>query len=154
MPPRLQGWDYGAAGAYFITACTYRRRPYFGAVDGDRLLLSALGELAHDCVGRVFVGAQSAVVEASVVMPDHLHLLIQRDMANPVLTPLDLLVRDMKARVTHEARAQALIGRGEQLWQRGYFDRIVRSQDEHHALRAYIETNPLRWTLHRQGAST
>ena len=154
MPPRLQGWDYGAAGAYFITACTYRRRPYFGEINGGRLSLSPLGELTRDCVGRVFVGAASAVVQTSVVMPDHLHLLIQRDIADPGLPPLDTLVRDMKARITHEARARALIEQRDPLWQRGYFDRIVRSQAEHDALRVYIETNVLRWTLHREHAST
>jgi len=153
MPPRLQGWDYGAPGAYFITACTYRRRPHFGVVDGERLLLSPLGELTRDCAERVFA-AGSTVLEASVVMPDHIHLLVQRDNGDPVVEPLDMVLRDLKARVTHEARGRALIRRGEQLWQRGYFDRIVRSQQEHDALRAYIETNVLRWTLHRKRSST
>ena len=87
-------------------------------------------------------------------MPDHVHMLLQRDSADPSLRPIDLVVRDLKARVTHEARRRTLLGQDEHLWQRGYFDRIVRTQEEHDALRAYIETNPLRWALRRQRAST
>jgi REP element-mobilizing transposase RayT len=153
MPPRLRGWDYGATGAYFVTACTYRRRPHFGVVDAGRVSLSPLGRIVRDCVERVFAARPHSNVEASVVMPDHVHILVLRD-SNSALLPLDLLVRDVKARVTHEARARAMVGPHEHLWQRGYFDRIVRSQEEHDALRAYIDTNPMRWTLRRQRAST
>ena len=87
-------------------------------------------------------------------MPDHVHLLVQRNTAASGLRPLDMLVRDLKARVKNEARARALLASGEQLWQRGYFDRVVRTPEEHDALRVYIETNPLRWSLRRQRAST
>ena len=153
MPARLQGWDYGAPAAYFITACTHRRRPYFAVVDSGRLSHTPLGELTRDCLARVFGTAPSGGVEASVVMPDHLHFLINRDTADTALPPVDVLVRDLKARVTHEARSRALITVHEQLWQRGYFERIVRSQEEHDVLRAYIETNPLRWSLRRERAS-
>jgi putative transposase len=151
MPPRLPRWDYRAPGAYFVTTCTYRRRPYFGVVDGEHVRLSPLGELADDCLGLVLAVDRSCVLQASVVMPDHLHVLVQQDTVDANRTPLDVLVRDLKARVTHEARTRDLLGPRDQLWQRGFFDRIVRTQTEHDTLLAYIANNPLRWTLRRGG---
>jgi putative transposase len=151
MPPRLPRWDYGAPGAYFVTACTYRRRPHFGLVDGERVSLSPLGELACHCWALAFGAERGFMLQASIVMPDHVHLLVQRDTVDAHPTSLDLLVRDLKAKVTHEARTGELLAPREPLWQRGSFDRIVRTQAEHDALRTYIETNPLRWTLRRSG---
>jgi hypothetical protein len=60
---------------------------------------------------------------------------------------MDRLVGVFQARATHAARQAGLVSPREPLWQRGYFDRIIRTQHEHAALIAYIETNPVRWTL-------
>jgi putative transposase len=149
VPPRLPRWDYRSPGAYFVTACTHRRRPYFGLVEGEHVRLSPLGALARDWLRLAVAVDHSCVLQASVVMPDHIHFLVQQDTLDASRTPLDMRVRDLKARLTHEARTRAWLGPRDQLWQRGFFDRVVRTQKEHDALLAYIETNPLRWTLRR-----
>ncbi|WP_291985842.1 transposase [Luteitalea sp.] len=153
MPSRLEGWDYGAPGAYFITACTYRRRPVFGVVEGERVLLSALGALTAACVSRLSDSGRHVALQAAVVMPDHVHLLIDRDGTDVGAPTVDDLVRAFKARTTHGARRAGVLAPGVPLWQRGFFDRIVRSAQERTALVAYIETNPWRWTLRRGGVS-
>jgi putative transposase len=154
MPRRLLHWDYAAPGAYFITVCTHRRRPWFGVIVGERVRLSPIGRLACDCLVRTFAEDQDTRLEVSVVMPDHVHLLVQKTGPAPSIAPVDQLVREFKARLTHAGRAMELVRPEEHVWQRGFFDRIIRTQDEHAALVAYVETNPLRWTLKRMKSAS
>jgi putative transposase len=154
MPGRLRGWDYGAPGAYFFTVCTHRRRRQLGVVDGDRVSLSAVGRIVETCLLQTFDHAPALVLSASVVMPDHVHLIAQQNDVPPSRPPIDRLVGVFQGRATHAARQAGLVKPREPLWQRGYFDRIMRTQHEHAALIAYIETNPVRWTLRLPRAST
>jgi hypothetical protein len=46
--PRLQGYDYGSEGVYFVTICTHQRRHFFGWVSNGEMLLSDIGEVVAD----------------------------------------------------------------------------------------------------------
>jgi putative transposase len=140
------GWDYARPGAYFITACAYRRRPVFGDVVGECVEHTRLGLIAIEEIQRTFTNGAGIELDAYIVMPDHVHLLIVH-AGGPMVFSVARLVQQFKARVTHHGRRRAECSTFAPLWQRGFFDRIVRSHDEHVALRAYVETNPIRWSL-------
>ncbi|HTV02884.1 MAG TPA: transposase [Luteitalea sp.] len=149
MPKRLKHWDYAQSAAYFVTTCTFARRPLFGVVADNVVHHTPLGRLAIEQLLRTFAALES-FEPSYVVMPDHVHLLVRVDhRSNAAAT--DRLVQRFKARVTHHGRERALIACSMVVWQRGFFDRIVRTDDEYAALQQYIETNPLRWTLSRPG---
>ena len=91
-------------------------------------------------------------LDTHVVMPDHVHVvLFAGDRAGQVrpndragqVRPLHDVVGAFKARASRRA--------GRTLWQRGYHDRIIRNETELNALREYIATNPLRWSLRNEG---
>jgi putative transposase len=70
---RLQTWDYGANGAYFITICTKDRRHYFGAIKNGVMQLSKAGEIAHLMWHEILNHAKNIKLGEFVVMPNHVH---------------------------------------------------------------------------------
>ena len=73
---RLRGYDYASAGWYHVVICTHERRPYFGQVRGGIVGLSAVGGAAHRYCAAIPVHADRAVLDAFIVMPNHVHAII------------------------------------------------------------------------------
>lgn len=167
--PRLRGWDYGAGGTYFVTFCTSAHRPVLSSIRrGDPcgrppLVLTPLGECVAESIALTGVR-----VEHQVIMPNHVHLLLTleraatraaptgagtqadarvspTDRGTQAATELGRLVGTVKSRSVHLAAGRGLeAGR---LWQRGYYDHIVRSENDFLRIWTYIDNNPLRWEL-------
>ena len=68
--------DYAAAGWTFVTVCTAGRTPFFGSVSDGVVQLSRLGQIADEAFRAVPDHGLHVVVDALVVMPDHLHVLL------------------------------------------------------------------------------
>ena len=165
---RLRGVDYGQPGLYFVTICTFGRQSVFGAVRAGEMHLSAFGEIARDEWLRTPTLRAGVALDAFVVMPDHVHLLVgivgndvgtgdaRRGTARCAPTPTEptqrfgtmkpesipAIVRAYKSAVTRHIRQLDPTAR---VWQRGYHDRIVRHPREAEAIRRYIAENPARW---------
>ena len=124
-----------------MTACTSDRARVFGRVVADLVELSPIGRLVDKAVRSISSHHPGWELDMHVVMPDHVHvILLVGDRAGQV-RPLRDVVGAFKAQASRRA--------GRKLWQRGYHDRIIRNESELNALREYIATNPLRWTLRR-----
>lgn len=93
---RLQNWDYGTDGAYFITICTDKREHFFGEIVMSKMELNQLGEIAHNIWAQI--PDQFPYVELGnfVIMPNHTHgiLIINKlqtmpgnSIEAPFLTP-------------------------------------------------------------------
>ena len=70
---RLENWDYGANGAYFITICTYKMQHYFGEVYEREMQLNELGKLAHDLWQEITNQFPYVELGNFVIMPNHMH---------------------------------------------------------------------------------
>ena len=70
---RLTGYDYGQAGAYFVTICTYCRESIFGDIVDDKLQLSTIGEIAVSCWQEIPQHFEGVLLDEYVVMPNHTH---------------------------------------------------------------------------------
>ena len=68
--------DYAAPGWYFVTICTHRRACAFGHVEGGAVHLSAIGRIADACWRSLPAHAPRVVLDAFVVMPNHVHGLL------------------------------------------------------------------------------
>lgn len=145
--PRLQGYDYASAGAYFVTFCTYRREWLF-----DETMLRMIAEEEWPALCERFVGVQ---LDEWVVMPNHVHgiVCIGEGPAVAAERPtLSAIVGTFKSRVAVRWLAwlrENAPDRPGRIWQRGYYDRIIRSRRELDAVRAYIRDNPRRWAEDR-----
>jgi REP element-mobilizing transposase RayT len=71
--PRLQSYDYGQSGAYFVTLCTHQRRQVFGEVVNQTMRLTAAGMMAQECWFAIPDHYPDVELDAFVVMPNHVH---------------------------------------------------------------------------------
>jgi putative transposase len=78
---RLENWDYGANGAYFITICTDKMQHYFGEVFEREMQLNELGKIAHDLWQEITNQFPYIELGNFVIMPNHMHgiLIINKD---------------------------------------------------------------------------
>ncbi len=139
---RLAGFDYATPGAYFVTICARDQGCIFGRIEDDRMLLSRLGHLVEGALDGISGFHRSVDLDTSVVMPNHVHAIVFIDRSRFRPPPVPAVIGAFKARASRRA--------GCALWQRGYFDRVIRSELELSACREYIATNPLRWALDRE----
>lgn len=148
---RLKGFDYSTSGFYAITVCVQDRLPLFGHVEHAVMHRSEAG-IAIDRnwqeLATRFPGVSSDVV---MVMPDHLHGILALDGQTPTLSHLlDWFKGQSTARYARGVRDAGWRRFSGQLWQRGYYDRIIRKDEDLEAIRAYIVSNPERWEVRSQ----
>jgi REP element-mobilizing transposase RayT len=165
---RLRGFDYASNAAYVVTICSYQRRPIFSAIADGQLQPSWLGRIVGREWHKTAELRRGVLLDAFILMPNHYHGILilnlpenaPRDQvrADPVgatcarpfqalSTGLEAIVRGFKSAVTAAARKE----RPEMgpVWQRGYYDRIIRSEAELERFRRYILDNPKQWELDR-----
>jgi REP element-mobilizing transposase RayT len=155
---RYAGYDYRAPGAYAVTISAYKGRLIFGEIAGSEMQLSPLGEIAGRCVENLAGNHAGIHVEATVVMPNHVHVLLifkqdpppakpgpaVRRFGRPVAGSLSTLIGAYKAEVTRQARSAGW-DKNTRIWHRNLWDHIVRNDADFENQRYYIATNPARW---------
>jgi REP-associated tyrosine transposase len=132
-PPRLPGAEYRGAVRIFFTMCTFKRQRLFGS---DAIVSRVLDQLLH------MARRHDTEIIAYCFMPDHLHFLSAGTDPRSDAIPFALGFR----RQTAYQYRQATGGR---LWQDGYFDRTLRSEDQTSSVVSYILRNPVRAGLCR-----
>jgi REP element-mobilizing transposase RayT len=159
---RLPGYDYVGPGAYFVTICTDHRRHLFGQVVTGEMRLSALGAIVREEWLRTPSIRPGIEVDALAVMPNHVHGIIVlpggpvtaevgAHSCAPLRRPrrsLSSFVAQFKA--TAARRINARRGTpGARVWQRNYYEHVIRSDATWTAICVYIEANPALWPYDR-----
>ncbi len=162
---RLKGYDYSLAGAYFVTIVTHQRECLFGEVVNGKMVLNEPGRIVQkwwDDIPAHFPGVETG---AFVIMPNHVHGIIvitcrgavpapklddsqNRGGETPPLrkTPtLGQIVAYFKYKSTKEINGLDGAGVVTKLWQRNYYERIIRNEREMDAIWRYIDANPVNW---------
>ena len=151
---RLRGYDYSRPGAYFVTICANTH--LFGRVRAGEMVVSEFGAIARDCWTSIPDHFSHVRLDAFVVMPDHVHgILMLRDYPSRTSAigriragSLGTIVRSFKSVVA--ARINLLRGaRVGGIWQRNFFDEIIRTEADLDRARQYIKDNPARWDPRR-----
>ncbi|MCA8920126.1 MAG: transposase [Planctomycetes bacterium] len=177
---RLQGYDYTEPRSYFVTICSKDRSCIFGEVVKAKTVLNPLGVLAERELLLLPRRRKPWVALGEyVIMPNHIHAIIINQRGDlqvhkasrgdvhvarepdgepaggvnpaPTLEPLSLgaIVGSFKAGVTREARRLGLWREGD-LWQREYYDHVIRNESARSRINEYIRNNALRWHLDRE----
>ena len=157
---RLKGYDYRQSGAYFVTICTYQRRNTFGTVIDGNMVLSQWGEIVNNEWRRTETVRANVELDAFVIMPNHLHgvvLIVEDEPANKSASEnhnanlqkpagsLGQIIGHFKSIATKRIRTVAA-AREAPVWQRGYYEHIIRNEESLNEIRAYIISNPGRWS--------
>jgi REP element-mobilizing transposase RayT len=163
---RLQNWDYGSAGAYFVTICTKNRECWFGDISNGVVELSEIGEIANKYWVEIPNHFPFVILGAHIIMPNHTHgILILNNVETlhehvPVETlhatslqrqnmssispkkgSLSTIIRGFKSAVTKHAR-QININFA---WQSRFYDHVIRNEKSLYSISEYINNNPLNW---------
>ena len=148
-PLRLREYDYAQNGAYFVTVCTKDRAHLFGRIvgaghpAGPHTELSEYGVVVDEYIRTISQVYPDVFVDTYVVMPDHIHLLIRIDRAyGPAGCPaptasLPKVISALKSLCTRSAKRP--------LWQRGYYEHVIRNREDFLSCGEYIASNPGKW---------
>lgn len=169
---RLPEHDYHQDGIYFITFCTQNKQPILWAQPnpvGERISqpdsvgersalpstsmsvsqsLSQYGQIVENGILRIPQSYQSVFVDHYVIMPNHVHLLIRienppnrggsQNLLNRSSNPsLSTIINQLKGAITKQI--------GKSIWQRSFYDHIIRDDQDYERIWQYIEWNPLKW---------
>ena len=149
---RLPGRDY-SRGIYLVTVCALRESPRFGDVVGDQMRRSDVGDIVATCWQWLPTQYPHVTLDEWMVMPDHFHaLMILGDGPPPAVhgaptavdakrKPLGQLIGAFKTVSTKRVNRERN-KRGTLLWQRDFWDRVVRRSESMEPLRRYIRNNP------------
>jgi len=166
---RLQGYEYSQAGAYYITVCTRDRECLFGVIVNGQLQLNEAGQIVHtvwDGLPQFYEGVES---DAFVVMPNHVHGVIviragvgaihespPRSKPSALARIMDrrrMLLSKIVGRFKMVTSKQINIRRGTAglpVWQRNYFEHVIRDEESLRRIRQYIVDNPAQWEFDRE----
>ncbi|MBI5189612.1 MAG: transposase [Nitrospirae bacterium] len=119
---RLDAYDYSSNGYYFITLCAKDAQAFHRH---RQIIVEALDSLPAKFPGLT--------LDYSVVMDDHLHIILVLDGVDKVIGEI---VRQYKSVVTHVANEK-------NIWQKGYYEHVIRNEKALYKIRKYIHNNPL-----------
>jgi putative transposase len=161
---RLPGYDYSQPGAYFVTISSYHRKCIFGHISNGIFLPNPLGEIVWEEWFRSEHVREEVEMDAFVLMPNHLHGIVWITDRNsdhvgatgrsplrkkdpprgPTKSSLGAFIGGFKA-ITTSRINQIRHSKGKNVWQRNYYDHIIRNERDLNRIRVYILENPLSW---------
>jgi REP-associated tyrosine transposase len=149
---RLTGWDYRQPGMYFVTICTLWRDRCLGEVAGGEVRLSPYGEIIAREWQRIPGRHAGVILDAWIVMPDHLHGILILEPAPPSpAASLGTVIGQFKSKSTKGVRGMAYRGFA---WQERFHEHIIGNLEELGRVRDYIRQNPQRWEAKQNEAVT
>ena len=138
---RLHGYDYSCAGYYFITICTKDRKHLLSSVGANcvRPKLSDVGNVIDKEINVLSATYNNVTVDKYVIMPNHIHIILTiTDCGRTEFAPtIPRIVKQFKGSITKHI--------GYPIWQKSYYDQIIRSQADYQNIWEYIDTNPAKW---------
>ena len=149
---RLSEYDYSTGGAYFVTICTQDRKKSLSNIVGNGFPVpKPYGIIAEKYIAQIPEKYPSVTADKYVIMPDHIHLLLRFDWdlgtGNPSPT-LGNVIGWYKYQVTKQINIQAKT-EGVRIFQRSYYDHVIRNQQDYDEIWQYIDNNPRKWFLQK-----
>ncbi len=139
---RLKGFPYSSGATYFVTVCTAGRSRVLSHVRNGLVRPTLVGSVVQEIWSQIPTRDPAIAVDAFVVMPDHIHGILT--FGAGATTSLGRVMSWFKGVSVTTARSRRLWDR-RALWQRGYFERVVRTRWALEQIRRYIRENPSRW---------
>ncbi|MFH1837941.1 MAG: transposase [Candidatus Kuenenbacteria bacterium] len=159
---RLKGYDYSQNGAYFITVCVQNKECIFGKIENEKIILNQYGEIAKKYWLEISNHFPNVILDEFVIMPNHIHGIIIIDASVGVIHELPLQKMQI---IRRKMLLPKIIGffkmnvakliniklnrQGQSIWQRNYYDHIIRDEKSLNEIREYIVNNFLKWELDR-----
>lgn len=152
---RLPGYDYSQSGWYFITICSYKHECIFGEIVDGEMKLNEWGSIIHD-IWKSLPNHHPVELDAFQIMPNHVHFIllissVGRGIARNAPTfgdvtagSLSCIIRSFKSECSKQIH---FLFPNIHIWQRNYFEHIIRDDGDLNRIREYIIDNPMNWEI-------
>ncbi len=151
-PTRLRGFDYNSVGAYFITICTENRRKILSRIVGGDVLdapknveLLPYGTIAEKYINQLNGFYDDITVDSYVIMPNHIHIMLFVSENGASRTSPPTKQHSSVSRFASTFKRFSNKEYGENIWQRHFYDHIIRNRKDYEEHIKYIYDNPIRW---------
>ena len=167
---RLKGYDYSQEGLYFITICCENNICRFGNIENEEMILNDFGQIAHNEWLNLAERFDNFELDTFQIMPNHIHSIISLKVkigqsasndnensennscleiwagASPAPTTADI-IGSYKSLVANGCLGiykskNEIMGK---LWQRNYYEHIIRDENSYQTISNYVENNPSKW---------
>ena len=152
---RIKNYDYAQNGAYFVTVCTCDRKPILSQIkNSDRnipqIINHDIGIEIENSIAYINEHYKTVNIIKYVIMPNHIHMivLLQSDglCEDKADKSLQSVIGQFKSFVTKRFN-EIRKSKHETLWQRSFYDRVIRDEQEYLEVWRYIDKNPIKWDL-------
>lgn len=145
---RLNDYNYSSNGAYFITICTKNKENLLWKNVGancvrplDQLPLSKIGIVIENEIYKLNTVYENIKVDKYQIMPNHIHLIIfiyEDSNGRTQFAPtISRIIKQFKGSITKQI--------GFSIWQKSFYDRVIRNEKEYQSVWNYIHNNPLKY---------
>lgn len=149
---RLKGWDYSQNRLYFVTVCTQNKVNVFGKVKNGKLILNNAGQMVSAKLIEASTVHTDILVDKFIVMPNHLHAMLWPQSGTTrrsFPTTVSEYVQRFKTLTTKlyidGVKKGIYLPFNKKLWQKSFYDHIIRDENDYLNHWRYIEENPMRW---------
>lgn len=152
----MKDYDYSQAGAYFVTICTQNKECMFGDVVDGSMRVNEFGQITTTCWRDLPKHYPQIELDEFVIMPNHTHGIIVINHVTPEIRAglkpaptqkqhgLSEIIRAFKTFSSKQIN-QIRNSPGVPVWQRNYYEHIIRNESELNRIREYNVNNPLNW---------
>jgi len=161
---RLKHWDYKTTGLYFVTICINDRKNLFGEIKNGKMILNEAGLMVDKQWQHIFTRFKNSKTQEYIIMPNHFHAIIkiiglplvgtqltairQLDKNTPtlgeIIGPFKSITTNKYIQRVKHSNWQSF---DKKLWQRNYYEHVIRDEEDFNRISEYIDTNPLKWEL-------
>ena len=165
---RLKDFDYSNDGYYFVSVVSYKRKNIFGEIIDGEMNLNQAGKIVEKTWQNIPMHFTNTSCEIFVVMPNHIHgiidinndQIVEARHASPLRSKnlksqsvksdgvkpqsLGAIIGSFKSAVTKQLHQTKIINQ-EKIWQRNYYEHIIRDEHDHQQIADYILSNPFNW---------
>ena len=142
---RLKEYDYSQNGYYFITICTAERRKILCDISvgancvRPKTTFSEIGKLVAENISILNDIYETVRVDKFVIMPNHIHLIVVIQNGRTQFAPtMSRIIKQFKGKITKQV--------GFCIWQKSFYDHVIRDEKDYLRICEYIENNPVKWT--------
>ena len=130
---RLKEYDYSSKGLYFITICTKDKKDVFGKIFNNKMIFNDYGNKLNDIL--MSFKNDKYEIDYYQIMPNHIHFIVNINEDN--LIDLSKVISQIKSKCTNLLAYK-------NLWQKNFYERVVRDEKEYNNIVIYINENPYR----------
>ena len=164
---RLKGYDYSSPNVYFITICSFDRKNLFGHIFNGVMRLNENGNIVRNEWLRTTIARDNVKLDKFVIMPNHIHGIViingkssrgvlQYAPTNRLRSPsqtIGAIIRGFKSTTTKQINILRKTPK-KPIWQRNYYEHIIRNEKDLNEICEYIINNPQKWDLDKENLGT